>query len=159
MKIENIEEGVEEDPVPALPNSENEESKVDAQSITEPTESVTESVTESHPRLVPYFKVLSPVPTISVSSLKGESPYSDREDQALTSEEDDKEFEDPVNNSVESNSTQSMETSTHRYILLTRSEQVKTSLNACKLMSTRQCTLRYFSISSSSGSSVVQLMI
>ena len=112
MKIENIEEGVEssqqeEDPVP---NSETEESKEEVQSINETTESVvTESVTESHSRLVPYFKVLSPVPTISVSSLKGESPFSDREG-TLTSEEDDKEFEDPVNNSVESNSTQSMET-------------------------------------------------
>ena len=110
MKIENIEEGEgssqqEEDPVPAVPHNETEESKEVVESITEPAE----PVTESHPRLVPYFKVLSPVPSISVSSLKGESPYSDREG-TLTSEEDDKEFEDPVNNSVESNSTQSMET-------------------------------------------------
>ena len=110
MKIENIEEGEEsslheEDPVPPLPHSETEESKEVVESITEPTE----PVTESHPRPVPYFKVLSPVPSISVSSLKGESPYSEREG-TLTSEEDDKEFEDPVNNSVESNSTQSVET-------------------------------------------------
>ena len=116
MKIEHIEEGVErsqqqDDPDPVLHIPATEESKVEVESITEPTES---EVTESQPRLVPYFKVVSPVPTLSVSSLKGESPYSDREGQTLTSEEDDKEFEDPVNNSVESNSTQSMETSTTR---------------------------------------------
>lgn len=110
MKIENIEEGEgspqqEEDPAPALPKNETEQSKDVVESITEPTV----PVTESHPRLVPYFKVLSPVPSISVSSLKGDSPYSDREG-TLTSEENDKEFEDPVNNSEESNSTQSMET-------------------------------------------------
>ena len=115
VKIENIEEGVEssqqeDDPVPVLHIPETEESKVEVESITQPTE----SVPESQPRLVPYFKVVSPVPTLSVSSLKGESPFSDREGQTLTSEEDDKEFEDHVNNSVESNSTQSMETSTTR---------------------------------------------
>ena len=117
MKIENIEEDVEspqqeEDLVPELHIAETEESKVEVESITEPTE----SITESHPRLVPYFKVVSPVPTLSVSSLKGESPYSDREGQTLTSDEDDKEFEAPVNNSEESNSTQSMETSTQRFV-------------------------------------------
>ena len=118
MKIENIEESVEssqqeeEDPVPELQHPGTEESKVEVESLTEPSE----SVRESHPRLVPYFKVVSPVPTLSVSSLKGESPYSDREGQNLTSDEDDKEFEDPVNNSVESNSTQSMDTSTRRLV-------------------------------------------
>ena len=117
MKIKNIEEGVEssqqeEDPVPVTHSPEAEESKGEVESITEPTE----SIAESHPRLVPYFKVVSPVPTLSVSSLKGESPYSDREGQTLTSDEDDKEFEDPVNNSVESNSTQSMERSADRFV-------------------------------------------
>ena len=117
MKIENIEEvdeGLEsfqqeeEDPIPpVLPNPDTDETKVEVGIIREPP--------ESHPRLVPYFKVVSPVPTLSVSSLKGESPYSDRDGQTLTSDEDDKEFEDPVNNSVESNSTKSMEISTQRY--------------------------------------------
>ena len=117
VKIETIEEVEEssqkdEDSVPVLPNFETEESKVEEEINPE----CTEAVTESHPRVVPYFKVISPVPTISVSSLKGESPYSEREEQTLTSDEDDKEFEDPVNNSVESNSTQSMETSSRRFV-------------------------------------------
>ena len=122
MKIENIEEvdeGVEssqqeeeEDSIPVLPNTETDETKVEVGSIREPPEP------ESHPRLVPYFKVVSPVPTLSVSSLKGESPYSDREGQTLTSDEDDKEFADPLNNSVESNSTKSMDTSTQRYVYI-----------------------------------------
>ena len=118
MKIENIEENVEisqqeeEGPVPVLQHPEPDESKVEVESLNEPLE----SVSESYPRLVPYFKVVSPVPTLSVSSLKGESPYSDREGQTLTSDEEDKEFEDPVNNSVESNSTQSMERSADRLV-------------------------------------------
>ena len=116
MKIENIEENVEisqqEEEGPVLQHPEPDKSKVEVQSLNEPLE----SVSESYPRLVPYFKVVSPVPTLSVSSLKGESPYSDREGQTLTSDEDDKEFEDPVNNSVESNSTQSMERSADRFV-------------------------------------------
>ena len=74
------------------------------------------SVSLSAPKKCPYFKVISPVPSLSVSSLKGESPYSEKEDQALTSDDGGQEFEKPLNNSVQSGSVQSADVSQHRSV-------------------------------------------
>ena len=105
-----------QDSVQVLPEPQTEKSTVEVESIQHVVQkSVSQPISQSvsHPKLVPYFQVISPVPSLSVSSLKGESPYSDKEGETL-SDEDDKEFEDPINNSVETNSVKSTDTSINR---------------------------------------------
>ena len=100
---------VEDDPALCPPVSGSLESSLELDGIPA-------SVSLSAPKKCPYFKVISPVPSLSVSSLKGESPYSEKEDQALTSDDGGQEFEKPLNNSVQSGSVQSADVSQHRSV-------------------------------------------
>ena len=117
-RVEDIDEEIidlqeDQDGVTALTTSEEDQSRLEVYSGPERKQ-------------LPYFKVISPVPSLSVSSLKADSPQSDGLEQLLTSEEEDREqtvtsdedreFEEPLNNNVQSNSTESPDTSTQRFL-------------------------------------------
>ena len=119
-RVEVIEEEIidipeDQDEVTALTTSEEDQSKIELNSGPERKQ-------------FPVFKVISPVPSLSVSSLKADSPQSDGLDQGLTSEEEDRgqgltseedrEFEEPFNNSPQSHSTESPDISTQRFVVI-----------------------------------------
>ena len=119
-RVEVIEEEIidipeDHDEVTALTTSEEDQSRMELES--------------GERKQFPYFKVISPVPSLSVSSLKADSPHSigrdqgltsEEEDggQGLTSEEDDREFEETLNNSLQSNTTESPDISNQRFVLI-----------------------------------------